>query len=102
MYVESFDREHAMIDDLNTSLVLTRRDDVIREATASRLARIAPACRQSRVRASLDSLTHWLRAGQLGNGYVDAPACPLTARCTGGPCGGSAAGPASRPAPRPP
>ena len=82
MYVESLDKEHTMLDDLNTALVLTRRDDVVREAAASRLARIATACRHAGVRAQLDSVMHWLRAGQLGDGYVDRPAAPVTARCT--------------------
>jgi hypothetical protein len=71
-----------MWHDLGTALVLVHRDQLVRDADTNRLARLATACRHIDVRARVDALTHWLRAGQLGSGYVDRPAAPVTARCT--------------------
>jgi hypothetical protein len=70
-----------MINDLDTAMVFARRDAVAREAASSRLARLATCCEPSYLRARLAAGLHWLRNGQLGAGYVDRPAAPLTSRC---------------------
>ena len=70
-----------MIDDLNTALVQAHRFDLAREAGKSRLARLATGCKPSVLRDRTAHLVSWFRHGQLGTGFDDMSAAPITARC---------------------
>jgi hypothetical protein len=69
-----------VIDDLSTALVQARRLDLAREASTSRLARLAACCQPSVLRERAEHVVSWFRHGQLGTGTDDMSAAPITAR----------------------
>ena len=60
-----------MIEDVNAAIARAHREDLFCDAARARLARLASCHRPSVLRVQAARLLAWLRAGQLGPGYVD-------------------------------
>ena len=63
-----------MLRNLDFALATEHERTLLRQACHDRLARLALCCQPSALRRRVGSAMAWLRAGQLGRGYVP-PCC---------------------------